>query len=72
MRGLLTNEMSGRLCARGWSDTDLAERAGMSRVRVNRIKNRRTRPTVGDALVIGRAFGLPVRALFELTGEARH
>lgn len=69
MRLSLTNEMSGRLCMRDWSDTDLAAHAGLSRLRVNRIKNRRTRPTVRDALVISRALGVPVRAVFRLVGD---
>jgi len=53
----------------GWSDADLAMRAGLSRLRVNRIKNRRLRPTVRDALVISRALGVPVRMVFRLVAE---
>ncbi|MCK6555723.1 helix-turn-helix domain-containing protein [Candidatus Binatia bacterium] len=63
--------MSGRLFRADWSDADLAGRAGLSRLRVNRIKNRRIRPTVRDALLISRALGVPVGALFRLADSER-
>ena len=51
---------------RGWTDGALAARAGMARVRVNRIKNGRARPTVGEALLLAGALGLPVANVFRL------
>ena len=70
MRVRVLNELSRRLYERGWSDSALAARTGLSRLRVNRIKNRRVRPTVRDALVISRALGVRVRAVFRLVDEA--
>lgn len=70
MRLRVVNELSRRLFLRNWSDSDLAIRTGLSRLRVNRIKNRRVRPTVRDALMISRALGEPVRAVFRLVDEA--
>ena len=61
------NRLSRLLFARGWSDRTLAERAGIERSRINRLKNRRARPTVGDALLISAALGVPVASIFWLT-----
>jgi transcriptional regulator with XRE-family HTH domain len=36
----------------------------MTRSRLNRIKNRRLRPTVADALLISRALGVPLSKVF--------
>jgi len=60
------NAISRLLGERGWSDGELAARAGLARLRVNRIKNRRARPTVAEALRIGAALGLPVDRVFRL------
>ena len=40
----------------GMSDGELAKKAGITRSRLNRIKNRRISPTVRDALLIARAL----------------
>jgi transcriptional regulator with XRE-family HTH domain len=53
----------------GLTDGELARRAGMTRSRLNRIKNRRLRPTVADALLISRALGVPLSRAFCLQGE---
>jgi transcriptional regulator with XRE-family HTH domain len=58
--------MSRLLYERGWSDSVLAVEAGISRSRVNRLKNRRARPTVRDALLIAAALGVPVETVFWL------
>jgi transcriptional regulator with XRE-family HTH domain len=60
------NSLSRLLAERGWSDGQLAARAGLPRMRVNRIKNRRARPRVGDALVLAGAFGVAVTDVFRL------
>jgi len=62
------NTLSRVLARRAWSDAELAARAGLSRAHVNRLKNRRIRPTLRDALLVSRALGLEVEALF---GPAR-
>lgn len=66
MRQPLSNELSRQLYERDWSDSDLAVRVNLSRLRVNRIKNRRVTPTVSDALRISRALGVRVGAVFWL------
>ncbi len=56
------------LTERDWSDGELAQRCGLSRAHLNRVKNRRVRPTLRDALIIATAFGVPVEAVFVLGG----
>lgn len=58
------NALVPLLAARGWTDTDLAERAGLDRAHVNQIKNGRALPTVATALALARALGLPVATVF--------
>jgi len=52
------------LARRGWTDGELARRAGLDRAHVNAVKNGRLEPTVATALAIARALGLPVAAVF--------
>jgi len=66
----VSNCISRLLYDRGWSDGDLAERTGLSRSRVNRIKNRRLAPTVHDALRIARALERAVEEVFVLEAGA--
>lgn len=66
------NVLSQLLFEQGWSDADLAARTGLSRARVNRLKNRRARPTVGDALLISDAVGIPIAEIFALPSEESH
>lgn len=64
------NQLSRLMNQRGWTDGTLAARAGMARVRVNRIKNGRARPTVREALLLAAAFALPVASVFHLDTSA--
>ncbi|MGN6527821.1 MAG: helix-turn-helix transcriptional regulator [Burkholderiaceae bacterium] len=50
--------------ARGWSQTDLGERLGVSRQTVNAIENERYDPSLPLAFVIARIFELPIEQLF--------
>jgi transcriptional regulator with XRE-family HTH domain len=62
----------GRLCAaRGWSDLDLAVRAGLDRAHVNQVKNGRATPTVATALALARALEVPVATAFPPGSAAR-
>ena len=49
---------------RGWSQTELGERLGVSRQTVNAIENERYDPSLPLAFVIARVFGLPIEQLF--------
>jgi transcriptional regulator with XRE-family HTH domain len=70
-RPAVDNRLSRLLFERGWSDRTLAEHAALDRSRINRLKNRRARPTVRDALLIGDALGVPVAGVFWLTDPHR-
>jgi len=49
---------------RGWSQTQLGERLGVSRQTVNAIENERYDPSLPLAFVIARAFSLPIEQIF--------
>ncbi len=49
---------------RGWSQTELGERLGVSRQTINAIENERYDPSLPLALLISKAFGLPIEQLF--------
>jgi len=53
------------------SDVQLASAAGLDRAHVNRLKNGRTRPSVGTALAIAAALGVDVAAVFPLLDTRR-
>ena len=66
-----TGYLAGLLAERGWTDAELAARAGLDRAHLNQVKNGRALPTVATALVLSRALGVPVAAIFssERKGE---
>jgi transcriptional regulator with XRE-family HTH domain len=61
---LIRNALVPLLGARGWTDGELAGRAGLDRTHVNQIKNGRVSPTVATALALARALGVPVATVF--------
>jgi transcriptional regulator with XRE-family HTH domain len=64
------NEISRSLYRRSWTDADLAARCGISRSRINQIKNRRVVPTIGEALAIVEALGERLAQVFEDAGAS--
>lgn len=56
---------------RGWSQAELAVRAGISRAAVSAIEINRLVPSVAAALSLARAFGCSVEVLFDLTPTNR-
>jgi len=61
---LIRNALVRLLAERGWTDAELAARAGLDRAHLNQVKNGRTLPTVATALVLARALGVPVATIF--------
>jgi transcriptional regulator with XRE-family HTH domain len=61
---LTRNALVRLLGARGWTDGELAARAGLDRTHVNQLKNGRVSPTVATALALARALGVPVATAF--------
>jgi putative transcriptional regulator len=49
---------------RGWSQTELGERLGVSRQTVNAIENERYDPSLPLAFVIARVFALSIEQIF--------
>ena len=58
------NALCRLLAARGWTDGELAARAGVDRAHVNQLKNGRALPTVATALALARALDVPVATAF--------
>ncbi|ALJ39119.1 transcriptional regulator [Azospirillum brasilense] len=50
--------------ARGWSQSELAERLQVSRQTVNSIENGRYDPSLPLAFAIARTFGLTIEQIF--------
>ena len=67
----MRNALSRLLASRGWTDARLAARAGLDRAHLNQLKNGRALPTVGTALAIARALGVPVAIAFPPGASAR-
>jgi transcriptional regulator with XRE-family HTH domain len=61
---LIRNALVRLLAERGWTDAELAARAGLDRGHLNQVKNGHVLPTVATALALGRALGVPVAAIF--------
>jgi transcriptional regulator with XRE-family HTH domain len=66
------NTISRELARRGWSDNDLATRAGLDRSRLNRMKNGRSDPRIADAIRIAAVLELPLERVFYLNPAHRH
>ena len=60
----MRNRLRELRAERGWSQTELGERLGVSRQTINAIENERYDPSLPLAFLISRAFGLPIEQLF--------
>ena len=60
----MRNRLRELRAERGWSQTELAERLGVSRQTVNAIENERYDPSLPLAFVIARVLGLAIEQLF--------
>src|SRR5436190_3485077 len=63
----LQNHVKALRLARGWSQAELARRAGISRAAVSAIEIERLVPSVAAALSLAGAFGCRVDGLFSLS-----
>src|SRR6266851_3753947 len=64
----VTNGVKSRRLERGWSQQELARRAGISRAAVSAIEINRLVPSVAAALALAQSFDCSVEDLF---GQAR-
>src|SRR5262245_51959978 len=67
----LRNHVKALRLARGWSQAELAQRAGISRAAVSAIEIERLVPSVAAALSLAEALGCRVDALFARSGAAQ-
>jgi molybdate-binding protein/transcriptional regulator with XRE-family HTH domain len=63
-RARMQSRLAARRQRRGWTQAELADRAGVSRAEVSAIENGRLMPSVAAALKVAAALGEPVEALF--------
>jgi len=65
--------MKNRLCelrtARQWSQSELADKLGVSRQTVNAIETERYDPSLPLAFKVARLFKLPIEGIFEVDGR---
>jgi putative transcriptional regulator len=62
----LTNRLREERARLGWTQAELAERAGVSRKTINTVENGVFLPSTLLALKLSRALDRPVEALFAL------
>lgn len=60
----MRNAVKDIRAARGWSQSELAERLQVSRQTVNSIENGRYDPSLPLAFAIARTFGLTIEEIF--------
>ncbi len=65
----MTNRIRELRTAKGWSQSDLAERLGVSRQTVNAIETQRYDPSLPLAFKLARLFRLGIEDLFSPEDE---
>ncbi len=65
------NALSRALYRRDWSETALARESGISRCRINQIKNGYIAPSLFDALAISTALKMRISDLFVIARRGR-
>ncbi len=55
--------------AKEWSQSDLAERLGVSRQTINAIETEKSDPSLPLAFKVARLFELPIEEIFEHDGN---
>src|SRR4051794_3542037 len=66
---VVLNTVRARRRQRGWSQLELAARAGVSRAAVSAIEVNRLVPSVATALALAAAFAATVEELFGISGR---
>jgi putative transcriptional regulator len=59
------NRIGELRASRGWSQGDLALRAGVSRQTINAIETGKFDPSLPTAFTLARLFDLPIEQIFE-------
>ncbi len=64
----MKNQLRELRSARDWSQSDLAERLGVSRQTVNAIETERYDPSLPLAFKLAKLFKLPIEKIFQNDG----
>jgi putative transcriptional regulator len=62
----MKNKLRELRAVRAWSQSDLAEKLGVSRQTINAIETEKYDPSLPLAFKIGRLFKQPIEAIFEV------
>ena len=62
---MIRNVVRDRRAARGWTQQDLAERAGVSRQTINAIETGKYEPSLSLAFVLAAIFEERIESLFQ-------
>jgi putative transcriptional regulator len=65
----MKNHLRELRAAKDWSQSDLAEKLGVSRQTVNAIETERYDPSLPLAFKVARLFKLPIEQIFEHNGK---
>lgn len=65
-----TNRLRTLLDERGWTQADLAERAGIEQPHVSKLVTGKRRPSLNTAQKVARAFGVAVEDVWPENMEA--
>ena len=65
----MKNRLRELRAAKEWSQSDLADKLGVSRQTVNAIETERYDPSLPLAFKVARLFKLPIEEIFENDGE---
>ena len=65
----MKNRLRELRAAQEWSQSDLAEKLGVSRQTVNAIETERYDPSLPLAFKLSRVFKLPIEKIFEQNGD---
>ena len=65
----MKNRLRELRAAKGWSQSDLAEKLAVSRQTVNAIETGRYDPSLPLAFKLARLFKLPIESLFDNAAE---
>lgn len=60
----MKNRLKVLRAERGWTQAELAERAGVSRQTINAVETEKYEPSLGLAFVLARLFEVPIEGIF--------
>jgi len=65
----MKNHLRDLRAAKGWSQSDLAERLAVSRQTINAIETERYDPSLPLAFKLAKLFKMPIERIFEHNGN---